>query len=243
MPAGGAYLLKISCQKQEIVLSDIMIGEVWLCGGQSNMEMALINSASPEQVLADCQNSNVRLYHVCKRGFFDEAFYQEEETSAWQLPERNTCANWTAIGYYFGCLLAEKLGVTVGLVECNYGGTSASAWLSHETLESTETGKLYLNDYVQGMAGLSEEEANQAYLYYCEYQENWQKKCNACYQKNPDISWAEILEICGENCYPGPAAPINPLRPHGLYDTMITRIIPYTLRGVLYYQGESDGRR
>ncbi len=243
MPAGGAYQLKISVQKEEIILSDIMIGEVWLCGGQSNMEMALINSASPEPALETCQESHVRLYHVCKRGFFDEAFYQEETASAWQLPERDTCAVWSAVGYYFGCLLAKKLGVTVGLVECNYGGTSASAWLSREMLESTETGKAYLKDYALGMAGLSDEEANQAYLDYCEYHENWQKKCAECYQKNPEISWEEVLEICGENRYPGPSAPINPLRPHGLYDTMITRIIPYTLRGVLYYQGESDDHR
>ena len=243
MPAGGAYELKISTQKEELLLSDIMIGEVWLCGGQSNMEMALINSDNPELALASSQNQNVRLYHVCKRGHFDKEFFREEEASVWQLPERNTCANWTAVGYYFGCLLAKKLGVTVGLVECNYGGTSASAWVSREMLESTETGKAYLKDYETGLVGLSDEEANQAYLDYCEYHQNWEKKCAECYQNKPDISWEEVLKICGENRYPGPPAPINPLRPYGLYDTMISRIVPYTLRGVLYYQGESDDHR
>ena len=243
MPAGGAYELKISTQKEELLLSDIMIGEVWLCGGQSNMEMALINSDNPEPALEACQESNVRLYHVCKRGHFDKEFFREEEASAWQLPERDNCANWTAVGYYFGCLLAKKLGVTVGLVECNYGGTSASAWVSREMLESTETGKTYLKDYETGLAGLTEEEANQAYLDYCEYHRTWEKKSAECYQKNPDISWEEVLKICGENRYPGPPAPINPLRPYGLYDTMISRIVPYTLRGVLYYQGESDDHR
>ena len=243
MPAGGAFELKISSPTETVTLSDIMIGEVWLCGGQSNMEMALINSDKPESALETCQKSNVRLYHVCKRGHFDDEFYQEEANSCWQLPERDTCANWTAIGYYFGQMLAKKLGVTVGLVECNYGGTSASAWISRETLESNEVGKSYLKDYADGMAGLTDEEANQAYREYCAYHEQWQKKCAECYQKQPDISWNEILEICGENRYPGNPAPINPLRPHGLYDTMISRIVPYTLRGVLYYQGESDDHR
>jgi len=243
MPAGGAFEIRISSHNEEILLSDVMIGEVWLCGGQSNMEMALINSDNPEPALASCQNSNVRLYHVCKRGHFDEEFFKEEEASVWQTPERDNCANWTAVGYYFGEMLAKKLGVTVGLVECNYGGTSASAWVSRETLESTETGKLYLKDYENGMAGLTDEEANQAYLDYCDYHNKWQEKCAECYQKNPEISWEEVLEICGENRYPGPSAPINPLRPHGLYDTMITRIIPYSLRGFLYYQGESDDHR
>ncbi len=243
MHAGGPYDLKISSPDAAFILSDIMIGEVWLCGGQSNMEMALINSRNPEPALENCKNSNVRLYHVCKRGHFDDEFFREENASVWQLPDREHCAGWTAVGYYFGEMLAKKLGVTVGLVECNYGGTSASAWISRDMLESTETGKAYLKDYELQMAGLSDEEADQAYLDYCEYHEKWQKKCAECYQNKPDISWEEVLKICGENRYPGPAAPINPLRPHGLYDTMITRIIPYTLRGVLYYQGESDDHR
>jgi len=243
MKAGGPYELKIFNSYHGIILYDIMIGEVWLCGGQSNMEMALINSDQPEEALETCQNTNIRLYHVCKRGHFDQEFFQEEKASVWQVPDRDHCANWSAIGYYFGRLLAEKTGLTIGLIECNYGGTSASAWISRETLESTETGKAYLQDDRNGMAGLSDQEANQAYLDYCEYQKNWDKKAGECYQKNPEISWEEVLEICGENRYPGPAAPINPLRPHGLYDTMISRIIPYTMRGVLYYQGESDDHR
>lgn len=243
MSAGGAYELRISNQNEELVLSDIMIGEVWLCGGQSNMEMALINSDNPEPALQTCQDSNVRLYHVCKHGHFDDAFYQEEADSCWQLPERDNCANWTAVGYHFGQMLAKKLSVTVGLVECHYGGTSASAWISREMLESTEVGRAYLKDYANGMAGLTDDEANRAYLDYCDYHEQWQKKYNECLQKDPSLSWDEAIRICGENRYPGPPAPINPLRPHGLYDTMIARITPYTLRGVLYYQGESDDHR
>lgn len=243
LPAGGPYEMTITDGTDTIVLHDIMLGEVWLCGGQSNMELALKDALHPEKALHTCTESNVRLYPVCKRGFLDQQFYEEEAASCWQLPSPDTCPHWTAVGYFFAQRLAEKLGVTVGLVNCNYGGTSASAWISREMLASTEVGRQYLKDYEDGIGNQTDEEANAAYDEYLEYHAKWNERLGACYAENPKISWDEVLRICGENRYPGPHAPKNPLRPHGLYDTMIRRIIPYTLRGVLYYQGESDDQR
>jgi sialate O-acetylesterase len=64
-----------------------------------------------------------------------------------------------------------------------------------------------------------------------------------CYAERPDIKWAELEEICGKNRYPGPMGCTNPMRPCGLYETMISRVCPYTLAGFIYYQGESDDHR
>lgn len=243
LPAGGAYTLRITDGTEELVFSDVMLGEIWLCGGQSNMELVLGASADPEEALAACRESGVRLYHVGKHAYFDAQFYQEEAESCWQLPTPEACRSWTAVGYHFAAELSRKLDVTVGLVECCYGGTSASAWMSEQTLRSTTVGQTYLEDYAHGTSGMTEAEANQAYLNYCRYHESWQQRVMACYAEDPDILWTEVLERCGENRYPGPWAPMHPLRPHGLYDTMICRIVPYTMRGVLYYQGESDDHR
>lgn len=243
LPAGGPYTMTLTDGEEMLTLEDIMLGEVWLCGGQSNMELVMRDSKDPVPALAASADSHVRLYHVCKRGIFDEEFYAEENASCWQLPCRDTVQHWTAIGYYFGAELAKKQGVTVGLVECNYGGTSASAWISEEKLAQTAIGQKYLDDYTKGMEGLTDEEGCRAYLKYCEYHNAWQKRIEECYRDHPGISWKQALEICGENRYPGPQAPNNPLRAHGLYDTMISRIVPYTMRGVLYYQGESDDHR
>lgn len=243
LPAGGPYTLSVSDGLETLQFEDVMLGEVWLCGGQSNMELVLRDSKEPQPALDACADSNVRLYHVGKHGYFDAQFYAEEEASCWQRPCADTCQHWTAVGYYFGAELAKKLGVTVGLVECCYGGTSASAWISEQQLASTAIGQTYLEDYRKGMEGLTEEEGCRAYLEYCDYHNAWQKRIDACYRENPTIQWEDALRICGENRYPGPQAPNNPLRPHGLYDTMISRITPYVMRGVLYYQGESDDHR
>ena len=243
LPAGGPYTLTATDGETELTLSDVMLGEVWLCGGQSNMELVLRDAARPGELLASCEKSDVRLYHVGKRAFFDEQFYAEEEASTWQLPMQNTCQFWTAIGYLFAQELAKKLGVTIGLVECCCGGTSATAWMSAGNLQSTVAGQKYLADYDKGMAGLTDEEANAAYREYCDYQNAWQERMNAYCLENPRASWEQACAACGENRWPGPHAPMNPLRPHGLYDTMLSRITPFTLRGVLYYQGESDDQR
>lgn len=243
LPAGGPYTLTVESNFETLTLHDVMLGEVWLCGGQSNMELVLRDSKDPQPALDTCAASDVRLYHVGKRGIFDEQFFAEENASCWQLPSPEACPHWTAIGYHFAAELARKLGVTVGLVECNYGGTSASAWISEEQLAATAVGQCYLADYAKGMEGKTDAQACRDYLDYCDYQNAWQKRIDACYRENPGISWNDALAACGENRYPGPAAPNNPLRPHGLYDTMISRITPFTMRGVLYYQGESDDHR
>ncbi len=243
LPAGGPCTLTISDGTQAVSLEDIMLGEVWLCGGQSNMELALKDARDPQPALDTCADSNVRLYHVCKRGFMDEQFFREEAASCWQLPSPETCPHWTAVGYFFAQRLAGTLGVTVGLVSCNYGGTSASAWMSEEMLASTANGQLYLEDYRKGTEGRTDEEADAAYDAYLDYHCKWCNRTNAYYAAHPGAKWDDVIAACGENQYPGPHAPKNPLRPHGLYDTMIRRIIPYTLRGVLYYQGESDEHR
>ncbi len=240
LPAGGPHTISITDGTESCEIRDIMIGEVWLCGGQSNMELNLKDARGAQAALETCADSNVRLYHVCKRGFMDAQFYREEADSCWNLPSAESCPYWSAVGYFYARELAQRLGVTVGLVNCNYGGTSASAWISREMLEETAVGRLYLEDYEKGMAGLTDEEANRAYDAYLVDYAAWQERAAKCYAENPKIGWAQVLERCGDNHYPGPHAPKNPMRPHGLYDTMVSRITPYTLAGVLYYQGETD---
>ena len=243
MPAGAPETLTVTADSETLTREDVVLGDVWLCGGQSNMELTLGNSKDPAPALAACADQNVRLYHVGKHGHFDDQFYAEEAASCWQLPCRDACQHWTAVGYHFAAMLSAHLGVTIGLVECCYGGTSVSAWLSEETLRASEAGRAYLDDYAARMGDKTEDEANADYLAYCRYQQAWEQRAAACYAKDPHMRWADVIAACGENRYPGPAAPIDPLRPHGLYDTMIARIVPYTMKGVLYYQGESDDHR
>ena len=139
--------------------------------------------------------------------------------------------------------LQKALGVTVGLIGCNWGGTSASAWVSRDVLAQDERLRPYLDDYTQAMAGKSDAEAIAEYDEYLAYQDQWWQRYSELLREHPGTSWDDAMRIIGESRYPGPMCPKNECRPCGCYETMLQRVCPYTLRGFLYYQGESDDHR
>ncbi|MCH5325381.1 MAG: sialate O-acetylesterase [Eubacterium sp.] len=243
MTAGGPYEMKISDGETEKVFYNIMVGEVWLAGGQSNMELELQNCKGGKETLETDKDTNVRFYYTQKNCYMDDKFYADEENTGWSEFNSESAKAWSAVGYFFARELAAKLGVTVGLIGCNWGGTSASYWMSRESLEKDIETKAYLDDYDNAIAGKTEEELRKEYQEYIEYDNAWHAKSMEVYAKNPKASWDEVCAICGPNKYPGPHAPMNPFHATALYDSMIKRVCPYTIKGFIYYQGETDDCR
>ena len=232
---------------EAIVFSNISIGEVWLAGGQSNMEFELGNCSEGPQELADVNGDsgakNVRFYYTNKIAWMDEHFYQAEKNTTWQTWDSPNINAWSAVGFFFAKKLAKDLGCTVGLIGCNWGGTSASAWMRREYLEKDDDLRTYLTEQEEATAGKSIDQQCREYEEYEVIQAEWQKKCDALYAANPEITWAKVEETLGKSPWPGPRSCKNPYRPCGLYDCMINRVLPYTLKGVLWYQGESDDHK
>ncbi len=243
MSAGGPYEMKISNGETTIVFSNVMVGEVWLAGGQSNMELELQNCKGGKDVLATDKNPNVRFYYTQKNCYMDDKFFADEENTGWSEFGEESAKCWSAVGYFFARDLAAKLGVTVGLIGCNWGGTSASYWMSREVLEKDVDTKAYLDDYDNAIAGKSWEELEKEYNEYVEYDKAWNIKSGEFYSQHPDGTWEECCEYCGPNKYPGPLCPLNPFHATALYDSMVKRVCPYTIRGFIYYQGETDDSR
>jgi sialate O-acetylesterase len=135
MSAGGPYSMAISSGKQLIVYNDIMVGEVWLCSGQSNMEFALgnANGYKAEQKVAG--QSNVRQFAVLKK----VSLTLEKDVSGgqWVKADTNTVGDFTAVGYFFAKKLAQQLDVTVGIIDCTWGGTDAEDWISKNAMLGT----------------------------------------------------------------------------------------------------------
>ena len=236
--------LRITDGHSEINFSDIAIGEVWLAGGQSNMEFELQNcTEGPEELKDDKAGKNVRFYYTNKIGWMDEHFYEAEHNTCWQTWESSTRGAWSAVGYFFAKKLAEDLGCTVGLIGCNWGGTSASAWMRREYLEADRDLNTYLTDYEEATRGKTTDQQVKEYDDYEIENAKWQEGFSKLWEKDHDITWEAAEKILGKNPWPGPASCKNPYRPCGLYDCMLSRIIPYTLKGVLWYQGESDDHK
>jgi len=229
---------------ETITFTDVSIGEVWLAGGQSNMEFELQNcTEGPAELSAKGNSPKVRFYYTNKISWKDEHFYEAERNTCWQTWESEYKTAWSAVGYFFGKKLSEDLDCTVGIIGCNWGGTSASAWMRKEYLEKDDELRTYLTEQEEATKGKSIEQQIKEYDDYTVENDIWQKKCNDLYATVPGITWAQVQERIGPALWPGPRSCKNPYRPAGLYDCMLSRILPYTLKGVIWYQGESDDHK
>ncbi len=135
--AGGPYELTISDGKP-ITLHNIMIGEVWLCSGQSNMEMPMKGfKNSPiigsNEAILHSTNKNIRLYTVPRSGKKNPQ--DTSKSSQWLQASPETVSNFSATAYFFGRELNNMLNVPIGLINVSYGGSFAQAWMSAETLQ------------------------------------------------------------------------------------------------------------
>lgn len=240
MKAGGPYVLKVTDGKTFIQFKNVMLGEVWLAGGQSNMELELQNSKDGKNIVKNIKNSNVRFYNTLRLSYIDEEFLEKEANNSWQECTPETAGTWSAVGYYYAKKLAEELNVTVGIIGCNFGGTSASNWISKEALKEDKNTNIYIEEYDKANEGRSFKQYLEELDEYNKWYEKWSKRIDECYKENPKMLWSEALKIAGESRWPEPLGPKSPFRPGGLYETMLKRVMPYTLRGFIYYQGESD---
>ncbi len=245
MEYGGPYELTVSCGSETKTFTNVMVGEVWLCGGQSNMELELQNCKGGEEVLKELTpDCNVRFYYTQKRAIIDDQFLENERNSCWAEAGSEASKCWSAVGFFFGRKLARELGVTVGLIGCNWGGTSASAWVDRPTLENSRETLSYIEEYEKGIEGKSVEQQIAEYDAYQEEFRRWNElAAEKVYKDDPHADWDKVEKIIGKNPWPGPINCKNEYRPCGLFETMIMRICPYTVKGFLYYQGESDDHK
>jgi len=241
--AGVGYEMTVSCKNEEKKFHNIAIGEVWLAGGQSNMEFELNRCKGGEELLQNDKNTNVRFYNTNRNSNMDEYYYEMEDNTAWSEFGEDSAKAWSAVGYIYGKKLAKDLNVTVGIIGCNWGGTSASCWMSEDSLRADADLNSYLQEYHKAMEGKTDQEQIDEYYEYEAYNAAWDKKCAKLYARKPDTTWQEALDCCGENKWPGPKNFRNPFRPSGLYQCMLQRIMPYSIRGFLFYQGESDDHK
>ncbi|MDR2086116.1 MAG: sialate O-acetylesterase [Dysgonamonadaceae bacterium] len=135
--AGGPYSISISDGK-ELTLKNILIGEVWICSGQSNMEMPLAGWGkilNYESEIASADYPKIRLLHIKKTTSPQLRNNIETENNGWQVCSPSTIAEFSSVAYFFGRDLNQKLNVPVGLINTSWGGTIAEAWTSGESLE------------------------------------------------------------------------------------------------------------
>ncbi|MBN2775281.1 MAG: sialate O-acetylesterase [Prolixibacteraceae bacterium] len=129
---GGPYIMTIT-GNNSITFKNVMIGEVWVCSGQSNMEFRVSQAINAEEEIKDAKYPNIRLFTVPR---IIAQFPQDDISSGeWVECSPETVGGFSAVGYFFGRNLEEKLDVPIGLIHTSWGGTVAETWTSPETIE------------------------------------------------------------------------------------------------------------
>lgn len=146
MPAGGPYELVVKSKKEEVKLTDILVGEVWLLSGQSNIEWRVKNSDSATIEMARANFPTIRHFEVAH----ELAFTPEKDLKQgdWKIASPATVGDFSAVGYFFARDLVEKLGVPVGLIHSSWGGSQIEGWISEKAMQESDV----LNYYPKTMA-------------------------------------------------------------------------------------------
>jgi sialate O-acetylesterase len=231
--AGGPYTLTIK-GRNKVELKNVLLGEVWICSGQSNMHfpMAPIENSgwatgveNYEQEIARANYPTIRMFTV-ERKVADEP--QKDVEGDWQVASPATVGDFSAVAYFFAREIYEKTGLPVGLINTSWGGTPAEGWTQKEVLEADAELKPILERYSEDLAKYPE-----AIKVYKAEMEQWKLQ-------------AEEAKGRGEEPAPAPREPMGPNHhksPYKLYNAMIAPLVPYAIQGAIWYQGESNADR
>lgn len=229
--------LTIRCKNDVIEINDVNIGEVWIAAGQSNMEFYMKYDAEVLQEKQKCRQYDIRFYDIpetCYPG--QENDFDYSRMGFWRKCNAEDLDYFSAVAYYFAKEINEDLDVPIGIIGCNRGASAASAWMSREILE--KNGQVWLNEYAD-----MEDTGKQLEEF---------KKSREADTGNPfgspdqeellyGISREKQMDIMAS--MPEEMKVVRPAfnnRPGCLYQFMLKQIVPYTIRGILWYQGEND---
>lgn len=219
-----------------VTLTNLLVGEVWICSGQSNMARQL-GPRPDQQPLVNWEAETASANHPLLRHFQVKSTVAtnplSQVTGNWQICTPQTVTNFTAVGYYFGRDLQKNLGVPIGLIHLSWGGTPAEAWTRWEAMETNPALSpilaRYSNDVVNYPQNLAKYQADEPRI----------KK-----------EYTNAVAAAVAEAKPTPRPPMpprdpvkSPNSPARLYNGMLHPVIPYAMRGVIWYQGEANNGR
>ncbi len=237
---GGPFKIRISAADAVVEMNNTWAGEVWLAAGQTNMLYPLNRSEFAKFIVTKIQDTEIFYYEVPQAGFLDEAQAKAEEESQWVKIDAETAGNMSAIGYYFAREVESRIDSKIGIICCCYSSSPIDCWQSVDSLLSTREGKTILKEFERNSEELTEEEYEERSREYEHKMEVYNEALEAALKENPFLTYKEADRDVGEFPWPPPIGPKAVRHPGSFFESMVLRIAPYTLRGVLFYQGESD---
>jgi len=233
---GRALTIKDEAGKEIAAKKDILVGEVWVCSGQSNMGFGLVSAIGGKEAAAAAGDKELRLFNVHAH-VADEP--EENAQGTWAVDAPASAGGFSAVAYFYGKELRKHVKVPVGLIKSAVGGTVAEAWTPVVDLETNPTLKPLLEQQAKALVAYPKQvEAYQA------GEPELLKKYEEEKAKYDALSAGEKAKTRAPRKPQLPTHPEkNPNRPFGLYNGSIAPLAPYAIRGAIWYQGESNSGR
>ncbi len=228
MEPGGPMEIVLKDSSASRTIKNVLVGEVWLASGQSNMASTVRRSANPDEEIAAADWPKIRLFGVAR---VVAETPQADCIGRWYECRPETVADFSAVAYYFGRELHKQLGVPIGLVASAWGATPAEAWTSREALEAEPLLKPLLVQWDKMVADWPKIDA--------QFTKRYAQKLK---------HWEAAVPKAQPHKKPSPPPPPNRSaksshRPANLYNAMIAPLTRYPIRGAIWYQGESNVTR
>jgi len=227
LKAGGPFILSITGDNA-VTFTNVLVGEVWLCSGQSNMGFQLNRAHNAAEAIAAAGDPQLRLFTV-PHGAEDSP--RGDVEGNWHESTPASASNFSAVAYFFGRDLRRALKVPVGLIDSSVGGTPAEAWTSRGALESDPELRKILEQHTENVKSFDA------------------VKAQAQHEKNL-AKHKEAVKQAKAKGTPPPKAPTRladparaSKRPGCLYNAMIAPLQPFALCGAIWYQGEANSGR
>lgn len=243
MDTATELTLSIFFEQQEAFrFLHVTVGEVWLAGGQSNMEFILRWDDESKRIPLISTNTNIRFFDCPKIEYQGGDAATFAASGVWLPCTPTDAGDFSAIAYYFSQKLYSQLTIPIGIIGCNLGGTSAATWMDEPYLTDKISLHPYLEEYEIALRTLPDSYdnwvlQNETFFrnpVYTKFLEHARKNLVT---DSEYVALQKTLDFCQS---PSLLGPKNKNRPSGLFHTMVEPIIPYGIRGILWYQGESD---
>ena len=240
LKASLSETMMVSCGQEELVFSDVAVGEVWLAGGQSNMEFQLCFEKHWGEESLCPPNENLRFYDVPEIAYPGQnKDFDYSKMGIWRKAMPEDLKYFSAVGYYFQKKLQTELNVPIGIVGCNWGGTTSSVWMSRDSVERLDN--YWWKRFLSQSDGLDWDE------FYRKQKDNMMNDRGNVMENEftktflpRTYSEEEGWQLLSGMLKPDFMALTPEKVPGALYEHMVKKAAPFEIRGVLWYQGESD---
>ena len=239
----GPFTLTLTSDAMTWTASDLLTGWVFMAGGQSNMEWGLWNARGGQEVIKTHNDPDLRYYNVPRVSVLDEQGIAAHDAACWRKIVPHVGGDMSAVAYFFAREIRAKTGFPVGIVGCNWGGTSILSWMDETAMNRCVPAMKAAEEYERSIEGITLEQWQAKQDPFQAEMDEWNGKVAKIKEADPGIEWAEIEKQAGACPWHPPIGPGSPYRPGQLHRSMVSQIVPMAISGILFYQGESDVER